>query len=263
LRRQKITSPGVSAEFIWTCIGSDYKNLSTFRVKKKIMPTQENYLHLQLDDLRSSVLVMAAKTQEALENAGIALLYRDRDRACAVISGDNLIDEMENEIDRASLNILARSQPVAKDLRFVVTALRMVLDLERISDESALIAKQSLFLQELPLPYMMGEFERFSNHAREIMRNAVQSFREHDSDMALKVIQEDAGTTKLNIETLHPVVNNLTSSNPDPWGSIYAILIMRAYDRICRRAQNIAEHTYFMVEGVSIKHRFANKKNNA
>ena len=91
------------------------------------MPNHENYQHQMIDSLRTRLLTMGAQSQEALHNATIALLTGNADKAQAVHTGDDLIDAMENEIDTMALGILARSQPVAKDLRFVVTALRMVL----------------------------------------------------------------------------------------------------------------------------------------
>ncbi|RXE62716.1 PhoU family transcriptional regulator, partial [Muribaculaceae bacterium Isolate-001 (NCI)] len=93
------------------------------------MNQQENYLQQMLVTLRTRLLVMCASVGIALEEAGKALAANDPGRAAAVIESDGSIDELENEIDEMALRLMARTQPVAGDLRFVVSALRMVVDL--------------------------------------------------------------------------------------------------------------------------------------
>ena len=100
------------------------------------MAYQEHYTQQLLDNLRAKLLIMGSKTQQALDDAAIAVLNHDLPRAAAVLDGDTDIDDLENQIDEATLNILARTQPVARDLRFLMSVVRMVLDLERIGDES-------------------------------------------------------------------------------------------------------------------------------
>lgn len=94
------------------------------------MAYQEHYTQQLLDNLRAKLLIMGSKTQQALDDAAIAVLNHDLPRAAAVLDGDTDIDDLENEIDEATLNILARTQPVARDLRFLMSVVRMVLDLE-------------------------------------------------------------------------------------------------------------------------------------
>ena len=106
------------------------------------MAYQEHYKQQLLDNLRAKLLIMGSKTQQALDDAAIAVLNHDLPRAAAVLDGDTDIDDLENEIDEATLNILARTQPVARDLRFLMSVVRMVLDLERIGDESVVVAEQ-------------------------------------------------------------------------------------------------------------------------
>ena len=106
------------------------------------MAYQEHYTQQLLDNLRAKLLIMGSKTQQALDDAAIAVLNHDLPRAAAVLDGDTDIDDLENQIDEATLNILARTQPVARDLRFLMSVVRMVLDLERIGDESVVVAEQ-------------------------------------------------------------------------------------------------------------------------
>lgn len=115
------------------------------------MAYQEHYTQQLLDNLRAKLLIMGSKTQQALDDAAIAVLNHDLPRAAAVLDGDTDIDDLENEIDEATLNILARTQPVARDLRFLMSVVRMVLDLERIGDESVVVAEQ-VTLSDKPVP---------------------------------------------------------------------------------------------------------------
>lgn len=115
------------------------------------MAYQEHYTQQLLDNLRAKLLIMGSKTQQALDDAAIAVLNHDLPRAAAVLDGDTDIDDLENQIDEATLNILARTQPVARDLRFLMSVVRMVLDLERIGDESVVVAEQ-VTLSDKPIP---------------------------------------------------------------------------------------------------------------
>ena len=113
------------------------------------MRHQEQFPGQAIAGLRTRLLVMSAAVGIALDESFRALDERSPARAAAVIDGDNVIDDLEDEIDEQALCLLARTQPVACDLRFVVGALRMVADLERIGDEAVSIAEQAILLQDL------------------------------------------------------------------------------------------------------------------
>ncbi len=219
------------------------------------MSTHENYLHQMLEDLRIKLLTMSAKTQQVLENAYIALAKHDLEAAKLVLRDDSDIDEMENQIDEDALNILARAQPVARDLRFVVTSLRMVLDLERIGDESVYIAKQLILMNEKAGTAFSEELTAYAKHAKESYEKAIASFQEGNKDLALEVCNSDKANNKLILNLMHRIMECVVDNSADPWNSMHSTMIARALDRIYRRAQNIAEHTFFMVDGVSIKHK--------
>ena len=219
------------------------------------MPNHENYQHQMIDTLRTRLLTMGAQSQEALHNATIALLTGNADKAQAVRTGDDLIDTMENEIDTMALGILARSQPVAKDLRFVVTALRMVLDLERIGDESVLVAKQALRMRELEPYELSPAIAHISARSNDLLHTALESFQQGNVEQALQITGMNTEISDLFVTCTEQIVHGLSVQQASPWGAMSALMAVRALDRVCRRAQNIAEHTYFMVEGISLKHR--------
>lgn len=219
------------------------------------MTSQENYLHQMLETLRTRLLTMGAKTQQALDHAVYALVHRDAERAHQVIKNDYDIDMMENEIDESALAILARTQPVARDLRFVISAVRMVLDIERIGDEAALIAKSAIALRDLSPSILIGDLEAFGAYAGSLLRDALLAFQDGDTSRALALCHSVAEATAHTEAVTKTTMDTVLGQSVNPHIALYALLVVRALDRVCHRAQNIAEHTYFMVRGENIKHR--------
>ena len=191
------------------------------------MQQEINYLQQLLATLRTRLLVMAASVGIALEEAGKALAANDPGRATAVMENDAAIDALENEIDEMALQLLARTQPVAGDLRFVVSALRMVVDLERIGDEAVSVAEQ-----------------------------AVRIFRENRADEALQCIHGDGEALQCEVRIIQGIMERLSdpTSGLKPPLAMHIILITRSLTRIWRRSINIAEHVYFISQGESLKH---------
>lgn len=221
------------------------------------MTKQETHLEQMLVSLRTRLLVMCASTGIAFENACTALVSRNVGGAASVMDGDSIVDALENEIDAKALSLLARTQPVARDLRFVISTLRMVVDLERIGDEAYSIAERTIIMQDLPPSPVMGEVTAFMGLAQKAYNDATQSFREGNASLALSVCRNDDEATQLEVRIIQNIMGHLTESPPriDPHVAMHIILVTRSVSRVWRRAANIAEHAYFTVEGVSLKHR--------
>ena len=223
------------------------------------MNGKETQLQQMLTQLRTRVLVMCASVGIAVDEACEALAAGNMGRAGAVVDGDADINSLENEIDDMALTLLVRNQPVAQDLRFVVAALRIVIDLERIGDEAASIAERTLILNE-PLPEpVMESVQPLMLAAKSLYASAVEALRSGDSMAALRLCKSDDETTQLEVAALHRIMDYFCKEeSPERGGSylgMHGVLISRALNRICRRAANIAEQTYFIVEGVNMKHR--------
>lgn len=221
------------------------------------MTKQETQLEQMLVSLRTRLLVMCASTGIAFENACTALVTRNAGKAAAVMDGDSIVDALENEIDAKALSLLARTQPVARDLRFVISTLRMVVDLERIGDEAYSIAERTIIMQNLPPSPVMGEVTAFMGLAQKAYNDATSAFREGDVNLALSVCRNDDEATQLEVRIIQNIMGHLTESPPriDPHVAMHIILVTRSASRVWRRAANIAEHAYFTVEGLSLKHR--------
>lgn len=221
------------------------------------MIKQETHLEQMLVSLRTRLLVMCASTGIAFENACNALVTRNVGAATAVMEGDSIVDALEIEIDAKALSLLARTQPVARDLRFVISTLRMVIDLERIGDEAQSIAERTLVMQNLPPSPVMDEVKSYIALAQRSYNDAVTSFRDGNVQLALEVCRNDDDGRQKEVSILQNIMSHLTSNPPliNPYVAMHIILITRSVSRVWGRASNIAEHAYFTVEGVSLKHR--------
>lgn len=223
------------------------------------MTAKETQLEQSIAQLRTRLLVMCASVGIAVDEACDVLVRGNVGKACAVVDGDAAINGLENAIDEMALSILVRNQPVAQDLRFVVASLRMAIDLERIGDEAVSIAERAMVLHEtLPEP-VMDAVSALMETAKESYSLAVEAFRAQDGGKAFALCRKDDESTQEEIKALQRIMEYFCLDARDGnGGGLYAgmhgILICRALNRICRRSANIAEHTYFIAEGVNIKH---------
>lgn len=223
------------------------------------MNTKETHLQQSLAQLRTRLLVMSASVGIALDEACSALQSANLGKACAVVDGDDVINALENEIDDLALSILVRYQPVALDLRFVVAALRMVIDLERIGDEAANIAELTITgHDELTAP-IVDTLADLLHTARHNYHQAAQAFGVLDSRKALALCRSDDECTLREIKALELIMDYTREAASSGQQSVslssrHGILLCRSLNRICRRTANIAEQVYFIAEGVNIKH---------
>jgi phosphate transport system protein len=227
------------------------------------MTIQETYLQHLVEQLRTRLLVMCSLARNAVNNACAALCEKNISLAIAVIDNDSALDGLENEIDAMALSLLARAQPVARDLRFVVSALRMVIDLERIGDEAVIIAERALLMQDMPLDARnmptTPQLTQLMDAARNSLRDSIKAFQEEDCALALQVCRSHDDIAQIEMHLIHDSLPEYRSlphdARVDKMYTMHLILVTRSLNRIYRRAENLAEHAYFMVEGSSLKHR--------
>ena len=220
------------------------------------MKHQEQFPGQAIAGLRTRLLVMCAAVGIALDESFRALDETSPARAAAVIDGDTVIDDLEDEIDEQALCLLARSQPVACDLRFVVGVLRMVSDLERMGDEAVSIAEQAILLQDLEHgPSMPDEMRQMLSRVRAAFARAEEAFRSHDGDVALRMSDEDDEAVQSEVLVIQRLMERLTARpGCDPRWVMHYILVAHSLSRIWRRAVNVAEHVHFITRGQSLKH---------
>ncbi|MBW2149078.1 MAG: phosphate signaling complex protein PhoU [Deltaproteobacteria bacterium] len=205
-------------------------------------------------EIREKLLTMAASVEKAIYDAIRALVERDSDLARQVIQGDKDIDAQEVALEERCIRLLAMRQPMASDLRFVATAIKINADLERIADNAVNIAERALELNQEPMlkPYI--DIPRMSDTARSMLRDTLDAFVNQDADMAIEVIKTDEVVDDLNSQIFREL---LTFMMEDPHTIPRAIRIMfvsKYLERIADHATNIAEMVVFMATGRSVRH---------
>ncbi len=215
---------------------------------------QANYTHEQLDALFERLLHMGARARQALVDSTQAMIVGDMQLAVSVLDNDNTIDQLENEIDESSMHILARNQPVARDLRFLMSVIRMVQEFERIGDESVTIAEQALLLDKSVSGLVRDEFTNLSARIIAQYDTAFSVLKMRDAEQAYAASQFDEDTAQMMVNVFQAIMQATQQGKFDLWESMHLTVITRALDRVSRRVENIAEQVYFMLEGVSLKH---------
>jgi len=211
----------------------------------------------ELNEIREKLLEMGGKVELMIANALLALVERNTDLAVQTIAFDHEINRLEMEIDEKCLEVLARRQPAARDLRFLTLALKIVTDLERIGDQCANIAKRvkELNLEPALKPYI--DLPRMAQAASTMVKEALDAFVRGDDSLAIKVCQDDQVVDDLNEQIQREL---LTFMMADPSAITRAMrinYISKCLERIADHATNVAEMVIFMVKGKDIRHTIA------
>ena len=208
----------------------------------------------ELEQLKMIILEMAALTEKALEKAVRAFFERNVDLAEEVIIGDREINLLEVESDRRSLRLLALEQPLARDLRFIVGCMRISVDLERIADLAACVARRAVFLSNRPpLPHNSA-LEQLSETATDMLHTVINAFAKLSVERARDVCQMDDTADELNVAVLKSLLDYMVKEVPAVERSVQTIITARYLERVADQATNIAESVVFIAQGVNIKH---------
>jgi len=215
---------------------------------------QRAHFSKKLEDLKVKVLRMAALSESAVHKAIKAFLENDADLAEEVIVGDSVINKLEDDLDNFSLELLALDQPMAVDLRTIVGAQRITVNLERLGDEAVNLAHRALFLSTRPpLPHN-PRMESLAGVARTMLSNAFKAYVDEDVSMATQVCRMDDKADDLNIAILRQLVADMVTESRIVERGVHAIIAARHLERMADLATNVAESVVFIVQGTSMKH---------
>jgi phosphate transport system protein len=211
----------------------------------------------ELNGIRTKILEMGGKVELMISNSVKALVERDSEIAEKVILSDYEINQLEVETDERCLEVLARRQPTARDLRFITLALKIVTDLERIGDQCASIASRAMELNDEPQlkPYI--DLPRLAQAACTMVKESLDAFVRYDENLALKVCEDDQFVDELNVQ-LHRELLTFMMEDPATIGRALKLIYISKYlERIADHATNVAEMVIFMVKGKDIRHTSA------
>ncbi len=221
----------------------------------------ERHFDEELKGLHKEILKMAAMVQEAIYKSIEALKNRDRAGAQEVIDTDDRIDELELSIDERCIDLIARYQPMAGDLRFITTGMKVNAELERIADLAVDISQRILELVDKPLLKPLIDIPKLSVVAQNMVRDAIDSFVKKDAGLAKKVVLSDSEADNLRNLVQDELINKYMAhdSSTAP-RAVPLLLIARHLERICDHTTNIAEDVIYMVEGKVVKHHIEELK---
>ena len=215
----------------------------------------ERHFDEELKDLHKDILKMAVMAEEAIYKSIEALKNRDKAQAHEVISTDDKIDQIELTIDEKCIDLIARHQPMAGDLRFLATSMKINADLERIADLGVDIAERVLELADKPMLKPLIDIPKLSTIAQKMIRDAIDSFVKKDVELAKRVVLSDPEADKLRNVVQSELINDYMAVDPKTADrAVPLLLIARYLERICDHTTNIAEDVIYMVEGKVVKH---------
>lgn len=218
--------------------------------------------HLQRDieNLKIKLLSLSAKVESAVHDAAASIEQRDSSTAQEVIDEDIEIDQMEVDIEEDCLKMLALHQPVAIDLRFIVAALKINNDLERIGDLAVNIAQRAVFLAKQPKPDISFDFSAMTAVAKSMLKKSIAALINLDINFAQEVRLSDDTIDAMNRE-MYSKVEKAILAHPQQIATLIQLLsVSRHLERIADHTTNIAEDVIYMVEGRIVRHKMREDK---
>jgi len=208
----------------------------------------------ELKTLKEKILRMGAMVETQIANSIKALVERDSDLARETIEKDHRVNAMDVEIDENSVELIALHQPMAKDLRFITTAMKISTELERMSDLAENIAERALELNEEPQlkPYI--DIPRMAVHAQRMVKEALDAFVNRNVELAWKVIRDDDFIDGLTHQIFRELVSFMLEDQHTISRAIRITFISKYLERIADHATNVAELVVYLVEGKIIRH---------
>lgn len=208
-----------------------------------------------LKALKIRALDLGSLVEEQVRLAVRSVEERDEDLAQRVFQDDDEIDNAEVEIEEECLKMLALYQPVAADLRFIVAALKINNDLERIGDVAVNIAERAVFLANRPLLKTRITFRAMAEKTQGMLRSSLDALVDLDSDQAYLVIAADDEVDALNRQSYIDVQNGIRENPNEVQALLHVLSVSRHLERIADLAASIAEEVIYLVRGEIVRHR--------
>ena len=214
----------------------------------------QRHFDKDIDELKELLLRMGAMVEDQINLSIRALLERDTMLAEQVIRQDDAIDAMELEVDAHTIELVAKMQPAAGDLRFVATLMKITPELERISDLAQDVCERVIELNREPQLKPLIDIPRLARIAQEMVRQALDAFVRRDAQLARAVIARDDEVDMLTEQSFRELLTYMLEDSRNISRAIRLTFVGKYFERIADGATNICEMVVFMVEGKVIKH---------
>ena len=208
-----------------------------------------------LNDLRKDLLKMAELTERSLHRAINGLLRRDDSLCTKAIGDDEEVDQLEKQIDKIGVEILLRYQPVASDLRQVISGMKLSPDIERIADEATKIAECARKLNRHPPLAEVNLIVPIQAHAISMFKDGIDAFVREDVELARMVVSRDTQLDDMNAAANRQLTERMMHDRDQLRGYLNLILISRCLERVGDHATNIAEDAVYAAAAEDIRHQ--------
>ncbi len=208
----------------------------------------------QLDLLREKLLLLGSTTENALQRAMKSLTSRDSDLARQVLEEDKIINQMEVDIDRFSVEILALQQPAARDLRFVISVAKITPVLERIADHAGNIADAALILNDQPQIKDLIDLPFMAQSAAEMLRTALDAFTSEDAAASREIIQQDRRIDEAYKRVFNDLLKLMIDDPTTTTSAAHLLFVAKHLERIGDYVKDICELNVYLTEAAFIKH---------
>jgi len=211
--------------------------------------------HQELDELKHRILAMAGMAEQAVDLAVQAYSQRDLAICQRVLNNEPAINRAEREVDEFAVDLLAMQQPMAIDLRFILAVIKINADLERVGDQAVNIAQRVMNMIEQSPKELPVDIPAMAAKVRKMVRDALQSFIEGDTELAKRVLEADDEVDRMNKEAFSTLSICMQTKPDSAVQALDALSIARNLERVADHATNIAEDVIFWVRGADVRHR--------
>ena len=208
----------------------------------------------ELDYLRSRLLGMSALVEDSVYRSVLALSDKDPQQAQKVLQNEAEINRMEIEIDDLATRLLALQQPMATDLRFLTSAIKINNDLERMGDLAVNIVERALSLINEPLTKPIVDIPAMASRVQAMIRMSLDSFVRRDAELARTVLVSDDAVDELRDAIYEELTSHMEQDPKSVRQGINLMFVARNLERLADHATNIAEDVLFLIEGVDVRH---------
>src|SRR5436853_861874 len=208
-----------------------------------------------LASLRNNVLMMAGLTERSLDRAMKGLFERDDDLCAHTIADDEEVDQLEKQIDKDGVDVLLRFQPVASDLRRVVSAMKLSPNIERVADQATNIARRARKLNQHPPLSETELIEPMYAHAMSMFKDSIDAYIREDVPLARAIIPRDEELDEMNAVASRQLIERMARDPDQLRGYLNLIFVSRCLERVGDHATNIAEDAVYAAAAEDIRHQ--------
>jgi phosphate transport system protein len=207
-----------------------------------------------LQSLNEALQEMGSLVAHSIHRSVLSLVEKNEDYAHQVLRDESRIDQMEIQIDDLATSVIARESPVAGDMRFVVTAIKINTDLERMGDLAVNVVERSLSLMRQPDVAGSVNFTEIANLVESMVLGSLEAFVQRDARKARAILESDNQVDRLRTAIGQQMIALMQSDTSYIQRALDNIFIARSLERIADHATNVAEDVIFMVQGIDVRH---------